>query len=360
MSSTTSHFLHPHPVGRGVPPRRGAMGTSRPTVIHDLSSEGANDRRGAVTVHPMYPHPVGRSPRDRRGATGTSRPTMINDSSSEGENERRGAVTGHSMCPHLVGRSPRDRCGATGTSRPTMVRDSFCEDENGRRRGSLLMEFVIVLPIYMALFVFAFTMTDVGLAVLDAVVGDRNVQHENTKGQSWNMFNDYQVQPGKENEGRMATEAKTLRADEDFKGAWTLFTAGKATFNYVPHSYLAGWISGVLFRYDDSFGGILRTLANQQVVHLTSRDKDDERHYGYYALKRSTLVREPNAYRQWAPAKLRYKNCWTCNVRDEQFVSTDSAAFDDAQSPLGAGEPSEQGTSANDYSRKTQLMLWSQ
>lgn len=229
-----------------------------------------------------------------------------------------------------------------------------------RCRGSLLMEFVIVLPIYMALFVFAFTLTDVGLAVLDAVVGDRNVQHENTKGTSWKTFNSNQVRPGEENEGQMVTEAKTLRADEDFKGAWALFTAGKATFEYKPHSYLAGWISGVLFRYDDSFAGVLRTLANRQIVELTSRDKDDARHYGYYALKRSTLAREPNAYRQWTPAQLRYCNCWTCNVRDEKFVSTDANAFDNAESPLGAGECPKQENQVDDYSRKEQLVKWSQ
>lgn len=272
------------------------------------------------------------------------------------------STTSRFVHSHLVGRGIPIHHGATGTSRPAIIHDSSGGGENTHRRGSLLMEFVIVLPIYMALFVFAFTLTDVGLAVFDAVVGDRNVQHERTKGQSWEAFNENQVRPGEENEGRMNVETKTLRADSNFKGAWTLFTAGKATFDYVPHSYLAGWISSVLFRDDDSFGGILRTLANNQSVALTSRDKDDARHYGYYALKRSTLAREANAYRQWVPARLRYENCWTCNVRDEPFVSTDAATIDDENNQMDPDslpdlEPEKE---SGDYSRKEQLMRWSQ
>ena len=88
-----------------------------------------------------------------------------------------------------------------------------------QKRGSILMEFVIVLPIYFVLFGYVFLLGDLGLKTIALATGDRDAAMDagDRWGYSYSVFAGNQI----ERSGLRSAQSATFRADEDFNGAWS-------------------------------------------------------------------------------------------------------------------------------------------
>lgn len=242
------------------------------------------------------------------------------------------------------------------------------------RRGSILMEFVMVLPIYIFLFGAIFLIGEIGLNAIRISVGDRNLALDagDRYGHSFSPFG--LMQMGKEFENVRSTESRTYRADENFQGAWAWEAAGRAWFSYRLRSWGSAMVSYPFLRYNGSAagGGDLANLVGGGAVVYHSKDfslADKVRAYNYYTLKRTDLSRAREAYRNWKPNQLVESGTggqyWDSGVYHEPFLY-DEPFGDSIADKLDSSPP--QGRDANpsppegrkEYARFGMFITWSQ
>ena len=172
----------------------------------------------------------------------------------------------------------------------------------GRNRGSILMEFVLVLPIYIFLFGALYLIGDMGLNAIRISTGDRDAAMDAGDKEGHSKMPFLQRQRIEE-ASKTLFESRTYRANENFQGAWSWQTAGKTTFAYELQSYGGGLVSYPYLRYGDaSSGGVLGALVGGGKVLFHSKDYSmggKVRSYNYYTLKRTDLARDPQTYRNW-------------------------------------------------------------
>lgn len=243
-----------------------------------------------------------------------------------------------------------------------------------RSRGSILMEFVLVLPIYIFLFGALYLVGDMGLNAIRISVGDRAVAMDagDRTGRSANPFLNYQML--EEAAKTSCNESRTYRADTSFKGAWSWQAAGKTSFNYKLPSYGGGLISYPYLSYggDTSDSSTLGSLVIGKSVKFRSKDYslgETVRFYNYYTLKRTDLARDPCAYRNWdswdddgkqdtSINHLVKNNDWKSHVFGEPYANADPDKLDDASQ--GADKlPTMPGGRA-EYTRDETLVEWSE
>lgn len=214
---------------------------------------------------------------------------------------------------------------------------SCTTDRLALRRGSILMEFVLVLPIYIFLFGAIFLIGEIGLNAIRISVGDRALAMDagDREGCSFTPFG--LMQMGYEQANIHSKVRCTYRADANFQGAWAWQSAGRTWFSYKLRSWGSALVSYPFLNYGGSTsdGGILPTLVGGGAVVFHSKDfsmSDKVRAYNYYTLKRTELSREPNAYRNWEPNQLVESNggrpYWDSCVYDEPFAVSDADALD--------------------------------
>ena len=262
------------------------------------------------------------------------------------------------------------------------------------RRGSVLMEFLLVIPIYLLLLGMAFSLGEMGLKAIGLAHGDRLLSHA-VDGQAAGVLqNLYRTRlfpsdtiswgddigvSGKQDSLRDAKG--TYRADEGFKGAWVWQTAGRAGDDYALPPWTRGWLqyphahysatTGDFSGADDGAYGDLLAVGSLGRTLIESKDTSSKvRVYNYYTLKRTALARGRNAYRNWKePSLLRTTGYagspnWHGNVYKEPGIDPDGGVDVADPEKLDAAEqggdelPSPPGGS--DYDRCTQLMIWSQ
>lgn len=237
-----------------------------------------------------------------------------------------------------------------------------------RERGSILMEFVLVLPIYFVLFGYVFLLGDLGLKTIALAAGDRDAAMDagDRWGYSYSVFAGNQI----ERSGLRSAQSATLRADEDFNGAWSWQAAGISKFKYG----LPGWMSGLLvypylFYGSATADGVLPVLSRGDLIELQSKDVDnvwDDRKvkmYNYYTLKRANLSREKNAYRNWSSSQLMEGGLspyWYDAVYKEPYANPSGSELDSNGPSQGRDENPSRPDGESIYKRYAQFMRWSQ
>ena len=241
------------------------------------------------------------------------------------------------------------------------------------RVGSILMEFVIVLPIYILLFGALFLIGDMGLNAIRISTGDRNAAMDagDRSGYSLTSFLWRQMD---EEALNTYSSSGTLRADEKFQGAWSWQSAGRTTFAYKLPSYGPGLVSYPYLRYGSavSGGSVLGTLVGGGTVLFHSKDyslADKTRKYNYYTLKRTDLGRlNENAYRNWDSQgdtstslltdATDGRQYWYKYVYDEPYADSNADKLDSGGQ--GADEVPDLPSGREEYKRYSQFVTWSQ
>jgi hypothetical protein len=259
------------------------------------------------------------------------------------------------------------------------------------RSGSVLLEFLLVLPVYLALIGGTFA---VGRLLL---VGIRLSQAD----RAWAMCPDEFRGAARaalsallplelyEYDDMMCTVASdglvysdnTLRAEESFQGAWSLLSAAKVNDLCHHPPWTRGWFGFAADLFSDFISeksevskdgmntDMTAFLAN--MVSVTAMET--ERKYNYYTLKRTVVGR--TSYRTWEPQNLInvpvdfgsltvsdalpvWGSVWFKYIYTEPFPETRSSVLDDSSQEEDSvpDEPSWR----TDYSRFPSYLLWSQ
>ncbi len=232
--------------------------------------------------------------------------------------------------------------------------------------GSVLMEFVIVLPLYICLFGMLFLIGDMGLKVAALAVGDRAAAFD-AGDRSGTSFLPFSLNQWIEDVFLPTSSSKTFRAKENFKGSWSWQAAGTSSFEFR----LPSWGGGKLLEYPYLTymqGGVgsgddLGILVNGGTVTLRSKDRSSVRVYNYYTLKRTELARDDAAYRNWSEGRLTafaesLDQYWHRCVYEEDFADSDAEHLEesDQESDELPSLPSERKI----YKRYSTFIDWSE
>ena len=243
-----------------------------------------------------------------------------------------------------------------------------------RKRGSILMEFVLVLPIYIFLFGALFLIGDMGLNAIRISIGDRDIAMD-AGDRGGNSTTQFRLQQMRDEQSKVTFGSRTYRADENFKGAWSWQAAGKSYFAYRLQSYGGGLVSYPYLRYGDavSSGGILGTLVGGGAVVFHGKDyslADKVRSYNYYTLKRTNLGRlQQDAYRNWDSQgdtseswlndATSGKQYWYRFVFDEPYADSNADNLD--TNPVqGADVTPDPPSGRKEYKRFEEYVTWSE
>jgi len=166
-----------------------------------------------------------------------------------------------------------------------------------RREGSIMMEFVLVLPIYAMLIGMLILWGDMGLKAIALASGDRCVAFDGTdrEGRSYSQFSSIEIIK----DGLSGKTSKDYRADRNVKGPWSAQYAGRIGYNYRMYSWMNGMIGYPLQRYGNASSGILDTLVGGGIVPLDGKCQERVRMYNCYTLRRTEQARDPAVCRNW-------------------------------------------------------------
>lgn len=232
------------------------------------------------------------------------------------------------------------------------------------RGGSVLMEFVIVLPIYILLWGMVFLIGDMGLKSVALAVGDRVAAFDadDRTDLSFVPFKSKQLAEI----GLETPVCKTYRSQENFKGSWSWQGAGLVQFAYRLQTWGGGLLVYPFLRYvgEGKDESMLRKLVDNGAVSIRSKDYSNVRAYNYYTLKRTELARGSNAYRNWSPDRLvkaaeGLLQHWFVNVYEEAFADSNPMALDQSQ-VQDKDELPELPEGRREYRRSFLFMMWSQ
>lgn len=253
------------------------------------------------------------------------------------------------------------------------------------RNGSVLMEFLLVFPLYLTLMGGVFAIGDmlgktIRLAAADrlmAMCPDSHAAESRyylnhklfTQGAytylddlalsaKIDVVNDYQ---------------KTYRTDENFQGSWSWQTAAQCVHQYALPPWTRGWLLFPVLNWNLSVGedsgfsqtilGKLLTVGSLIRVPMVSMEKRTVRAYYYYSLKRTKMGMD--SYRSWAPKNLTdssfiepvFSAVWFNHVYGEPYADPNPELLDNANQRADH-LPSK--SRRNDYVRFKMFMLWSQ
>jgi len=201
------------------------------------------------------------------------------------------------------------------------------------RRGTVLMEFVIVLPIYMVLLSTIFLWGDMGLKAVILAFGDMCVTVDGTDhvGYSYSKFADKSLLT----DGLSAATRKDYRVDRSVKGSWSAQYAGRTGYTYKIYSWMDGIMGYPLSIYGNASPGIVETLAGGGSVLLDGKGMERKRMYNNYILRRTELARSPSVCRNWKSDALLGrsdgKRGWEWS-RDELYADPNAKALEGSDS----------------------------
>lgn len=264
------------------------------------------------------------------------------------------------------------------------------------RRGSVILEFVIVLPLYLLLLGATVLLGDLGLrsiwvthadGLAVASGGDGSTAAKVYLGFQFPVTDLYEYEVGPEQPQDIPTfESATYRAkkgDEAFKGSWGAQVAGRGNDLYALPPWARGWLiyANATYHQDDGgiLPGILPTLLITNLVGrlpVVSRDlkgSGGERKYGLYTLMRTVKARNrQKPYRAWgakelsgaksdaldAPLEATVGTEWYKHVYGEPFLVSDAAKLDEKADEKEDEDPAKPDRA--DYPRGSSLLIMSQ
>ena len=257
--------------------------------------------------------------------------------------------------------------------------------------GSVLMEFIVVLPIYMILLGYAFVIGEFALQTIHlASSADRSYATAMKNDIAEEMFSFFSlaaspdkdlVEPefsyagdggGSEKVSSYRKERIDRVADATFLGPWTKAVAAWVKDDYTLTPYSRGLVA-FWYRHQYNMTEELRTLDNTTPLdeilnsgvgrtEMVGKELKDEngnvvRKYGFYSLMRNGAARVSTAYRKWPAGGLATGNVWHEKVYKEKPASVDYEEVD-----LGAREglaAPGSATDVPDYTRDSNLAAWS-
>lgn len=261
----------------------------------------------------------------------------------------------------------------------------------GSRTGSVMMEFLLVLPVYFALLGGTFAVGDLLMRSISLAYADRlramcpdEFEDRSDRAIRGNLlpsfwFEDDEKQQTRQSD-KVGPDGSTLRADGDFKGAWSWQSAGKVSDTYVAPMWTRSWIGFPEKRFEAAMSkanSLVREKNLSEILKdgldVVSMDRARTQKYNYYTLKRTRLGR--TSYRSWHPMNLTnvpvdcrqvsiedampvWGATWFKSVYREPFADPDPQALD-----AGNQEADELPAEPNwraEYSRFPTFMLWSQ
>jgi len=229
-----------------------------------------------------------------------------------------------------------------------------CTIDRTLRRGSVLMEFVIVLPIYLTFLGAVFATGEMALKSIQLASTERSVAHERCDG-NWS-FGAFQTALAKQfSLGTVDTVTGTSRslvADTSYNGPWTQFVAGKATDFYWLPTWTRSWLQypADLYRVQ---------VAWNAIRSIVSKDVNNVRSYNFYTYLRVPGTRG-RGYRSWAAKELSGTlGDWT-KVYNEPYLADDADGkkVDDKGGANGR-EPLSDPDKKSDYERYSPFVDWS-
>lgn len=201
------------------------------------------------------------------------------------------------------------------------------------RDGSIMMEFVLVLPIYMLLIGMLFLWGDMGLKAIALAFGDRCVAFDGTdrEGYSYSQFASIKII----RDGLSGKTRKAYRVDRNVKGPWSAQYAGRIGYDYKMYSWISGMVGYPLLQYGNAAPGILETLVGGGIVQLDGKGLERVRMYNCYTLRRTEQARDPAVCRNWdADALLGFsdgKRGWEWS-RDELYADSSAENLENSHS----------------------------
>jgi len=198
---------------------------------------------------------------------------------------------------------------------------------NGHRRGSVLMEFIIVFPIYLILFAWTVAIGDMLIHSNRLISADRVAvfdvdRHEggDVSGTSaWNTMVRMAFHPGVEiaddglNQDTLSQKTEARYADKT--GPWSVCALSTTTNSY---KILAGGALGQLLAAQMLVGGGGSNFLDRAAGGLNMVSKDTRNGASFYTLKRRDNYKQRNVRRKWGEY---YIDEDSTNWRDRNFVS---------------------------------------
>lgn len=263
------------------------------------------------------------------------------------------------------------------------------------RTGSVLMEFLFVLPLYFTLIGGTFAVGELLYKASLLSVADRvkALTPENdalpmgyvTKDMFPVTFYDDDERQISRASTLLQISSRTFRVDEKFRGSWSWQSAAQVRALHAPPPWSRGWISSAVGFFDrvtqtdGAKNRIQKGLETAQslvaeVVPIAAMERT-ERRYDSYVLVRTLAGR--GGYRTWKPKNMVHVPVdfgaltwsdavpiwgapWFKYVYREPFASSNPASLDALTEDQGADRSPNQPGWRTDYARFPTFMLWSQ
>ena len=173
---------------------------------------------------------------------------------------------------------------------------------NCHNRGSVLMEFIIVFPIYLVLFGGVFMIGDMAIKTTRLAMADRTRafdveadtggSHLSTAG--WNKVKELLFPVTVINEDNAHEENYRHYANPGFSGPWSVAVGAKVRDEYKLAPWTRGWLA-----YPDWFfadvtktaraDGDLGALLAGSRVQMFAKDINSAKYYNYYTFRRARI-----------------------------------------------------------------------
>ncbi len=174
--------------------------------------------------------------------------------------------------------------------------------QNRRRRGSVLMEFLIVFPIYLVLFGGVFMIGDIAIKSTRLAAADRTraldmeatSQGNHMISAGWNRIRRLLFPSTAIGEDDVHEENYRYYSNPNFSGPWTVAVGAKVRDEYRLAPWTRGWLA-----YPDWFistatgagqaNGNMGALLARSRVAMYAKDVNDARYYNYYTYRRARI-----------------------------------------------------------------------
>ena len=251
---------------------------------------------------------------------------------------------------------------------------------NRHNRGSVLMEFIIVFPIYLVLLGGVFMIGDMAIKTTRLAEADRTRafdleatnEGDRTISDGWNQIRDLLFPVTVINEDDVHEENYRHYADPEFRGPWTVAVGAKVCNEYKLAPWTRGWLAYPNWFFatatktaqaDGDFGAL---LADSR-VQMFAKDINGTMYYNYYTYRRARIYADDQLARLYRamPANLAAAGHLVDGSADSDTTSWKVMVNED-QPSIGDGKT---GNNWNDsiptlsnreYHRYNQFKTWSE
>ena len=250
---------------------------------------------------------------------------------------------------------------------------------NRHNRGSVLMEFIIVFPIYLVLFGGVFMIGDMAIKTTRLAESDRtrafdleaSSEGDRTISDGWNQITDLLFPVTVINEDDAHEENYRYYANPGFKGPWTVAVGAKVRNEYKLAPWTRGWLA-----YPDWFfatatktaqaDGDFGTLLADSKIQMFAKDINGAKYYNYYTYRRARIYTDDQLAKLYRamPANLEEAGRLVDGAADSDTTSWKVMVNEDQPSIGDDTGNSWDGSiptlSNREYQRYDQFMAWSE